>query len=320
MKNNRRHFKFIVFLLSLICVSALSDCEIVDKIIVIVNDEVITQRELDRKLNPFYRDYQDRYEKEVFQEKLKEMRIQILQTLINDKLVISEAKRQGVEVPESEVQERLDQMKSRYNSEDEFFLMLEEQGIGVKELEDNLKSSIMAKKLIDREIGRKIVITPKEIYDYYEDNQESFTIPPMVKVRTIFIKVTRDRDPKVAFRLINQILNRAKKGEDFAALAEEFSDGAQAENGGDMGYVSKGDMIKRIDDILFSLKAGQISEIIKTDIGFHIFKVEEIKAPEIMPYDEVSAQIERYIFNTKVRDRLAVYIEELKQNAYIEVK
>ncbi len=294
-----------------------SHSEVIDKILVVVNDEVITQRDVDMRVAPFYEQYKTMYETSELVEKLDLVYKSLLEQLINDKLVISEARRRGVGITDKEIDDELNKVRKRFASDEEFYLTLDRQGVSLEELNENYKSSLMAKKLIDVEIGSKITITPIEIIGYYDKHKQEFMSPEMIEVRSVLIKIKEDRGSEASLNLAREILGRLQKGEDFAEIAKIYSDGLHASSGGDMGYIKKGEMIKRIDDVIFTLKEGETSEILRTDLGFHIFKVGDKKEARLMDFAEVKNGIEKLLFNNGIQKKMKEYIQQLRENAYI---
>lgn len=309
---------FVVLMLLGLC--SFSYAEIVDRIIIVVNDEVITQRELGRRLQPVIYELQSVYSGQVLDDKINELRTKLIDQLIYDKLVLSQAKRKGIKVEDKEIEEQLKTVKQRFKNDEEFYMTLEMQGITLRELEENYKSTIMARKLIDMDVSSKIVITPVEVINFYEKNKELFKKPKMAKVRAITIKVKPERDVASAEEMAKALHKRITEGEDFGNLAKEFSDSVYAEKLGDMGYIKQGEMMNKIDDVIFKLNIGQVSDVIKTDLGFHIFKVEDISPEELPTFEQVSEEAERRIYLIKMKERLDKMVEKLRADAYIEFK
>ena len=130
---------------------------------------------------------------------------------------------------------------------------------------------------------------------YYEDNISMYTQDEQVRARHILFKVDPDTSPEDQAKIAEKaasVLERAKKGEDFAELAKEFSDDTSKSEGGDLGYFSRGSMVKEFENAAFSLKKGEISDLVKTAYGYHIIKVEDVKEGSVKPYAEVRDQIE----------------------------
>ncbi|NQT22172.1 MAG: peptidylprolyl isomerase [Candidatus Omnitrophica bacterium] len=318
---NRGFVKFILAYVLFVIVPVNSGfCEIIDKIVVIVNDEVITQREVYRKMAPVYEQVSSIYGEDETGKRMEDAFKGLLEQLVNDKLIVSEAKRRGIRVPKEEVEAELDNIKERFKTEQEFYLVLDKQGISINELEDNYKNAIIAKKLIDLEIGPKIQVTPIEIIRYFKNHMDEFAVPEVAKVRSILIRVKDGRGSEEALTLTEDIILQLKSGDGFDEIAKVYSEDSRASSGGDMGYVKKGEMMKKIDDVLFALDIGEYSEVIRTDIGFHIFFVEDKRPPQNKTFDEVKSRIEEIIFNQKIQKKLKEYIEKLRAKAFIAYK
>jgi len=146
----------------------------------------------------------------------------------------------------------------------------------------------------------KVSITEKEISDYYELNQERFKNPKKIKARHILLKVSPDAsesENKETKERALSLLKRLKNGEDFAALAKKYSQGPTASRGGDLGYFTRGKMVKPFEKLAFSLKKGEIGGPVKTRFGWHIIRVDDIKEATVKTFSEVRNQIVTIIKN-----------------------
>lgn len=304
-----------------IAFAACAHAAVVDKIVVIVNDEAITQREVDRKIGPLLQQFHADPNDPKMNDKIDGFVKQVIDQLIDEKLLISEAKRKDIQISADEVRRQVNEVKKRFDNDEQFEFALRQQGLSVNDLENNYRGSLMSKKLIDTEIGQKIQITPQEMFAYYDSHKKDFEIPRRAKVRSIVIK-TRDGKltPEEVTNRIEDIRKRLKDGEDFSKIACDFSDSANACTGGDMGYIKEGEMKKSIDDTIFALKPGEVSETIKTDLGYHIFKMEDIKEAELPGFESVSKEVERIIYKEKIKEKLDQFLKHLRENAYIEFK
>jgi len=293
---------------------------IMDKIIVVVNDEVITQSELDAKLEPFVQQARAIYGDKALQARLRDIRDKVLDQMITDKLVISEARRRNIEVPEKEIDDRIADVKKNFKSDDEFTRTMLSQGLTMATLRDHYSTTIMAQRLMGREVMSKIVVTPTDVFNYYKDHKSEFVVPMSAETRMITIRPGKDRDDTAAEGTIKALAEQARNGGDFAELAKTYSEDSYALNGGAMGCVLKGEMLPAIDSAIFSLNVGDVSEPVKTDMGYHIFKVESLCESRAKRFDEVSKDIEHIVYNEKLKKRLDAFMDKLKQNAYIEYK
>ncbi|MBI5143667.1 MAG: peptidylprolyl isomerase [Candidatus Omnitrophica bacterium] len=295
-------------------------CEVVDKIVVIVNNEIITQREIDRVLMPIYEQYRALYYGDELVKRLDEARQKVIEQLIEDRLILSEAKKLNIEIDEKDVEARIDEVKKRFSSKEEFDQALSNQGLTLKDLTMRYREQMMTRRLIDQKVGSKVTVSPVEINHYYEEHINEYIQPEETALRNILIRPKGTIAPEKALDLAKEILRRLQEGGDFALLAKEYSGGPNANEGGLMGYVKKGDLLPEIENVVFNLKEGELSGIIQTSLGYHIFKVEEKRERKTLSLSEVRNDVEEAVFREKVKDRLKGWLEALRKNAYIAFK
>jgi peptidyl-prolyl cis-trans isomerase D len=172
-----------------------------------------------------------------------------------------------------------------------------------------------------KDYGDKVDISQEEIKAYYEENIDDFFMQQQVKARHILFKVPPDADStkvEEARKRAEEILARAKKGEDFASLAEKYSEGPTAKKGGDLGYSPRGRMVKQFEDAAFSLKPGELSTVVRTQFGFHIIKVEDVQQERTQSLDEVRKSIESTLRDQESRGLAERSAEEAFYTLYEE--
>lgn len=301
--------------------TAFSGAAVVDRIVVVVNNEIITQREVDIMLAPVYSQYRSMYKGEELIKMLEDVREKILKQLIEDRLIFSEAKKLNITIEEKEIDARIDEMRSKVGSERELENMLNEQNLTLNELRARYKEKIMIRKLVDQKVGAKIIITPLEVKNYYNGNKDSFMQPEEIRLRSILIKPSKERGGEAgALQVIRDLMKRLKEGCGFEGLAKEYSDTPGVDESGSMGYVKKGDLMPQIEKIVFNLKEGEITEIIQSSLGYHIFKVDEKKIRRMRELAEVRQDIEEFLYREKAGQKLKGWIDSLAKSAYIEFK
>lgn len=311
----------VLTLVIITVLAALSHAAVVDRIVVVVNNEIITQREVDIMLAPIYGQYRSMYKGEELIRMLEDVREKILKQLIEDRLIFSEAKKLNITIEEKEIDARVDEMKSKVGSEKELESMLNEQNLTLNELRARYKEKIMIRKLVDQKVGARIIITPLEAKNYYNDNKESFMQPEEIKLRTILIKPKKEQGGEAgSLQLMRDLVKRLKEGCDFEGLAKEYSDAPGADEGGLMGYVKKGDLMPQIEDIIFNLKEGEITGIIQSPLGYHVFKIDEKRIRRMKELAEVRQDIEEFLYREKASQKLKGWIDSLAKSAYIEFK
>lgn len=318
-----------VFLTLFSCLAPASAGELLDKVAAVVNDDVITQSEVDQLLGPIYEQYKTMFTGDQLYEKMEEARQSLLNQLIEDKLVYHEAVRLGVDVEEAEINERMREIKDRLQDKN-FDAALQDQGLSFTKLRDRFKEQIAIRKLHQYEIGSKTVVTPKEIEKFYKSHVAEFQQQERLKLSTITIRRKKDDAAvtaeetaaanKATRESAEEVLRQLYAGGDFAGLAKQYSEDTKAEKGGDLGYIYRGDLIQVLDEAVFKLAEGEISPILETELGYHIFKLEEKVESTVKPLDEVRDEINERLYREKSTKRFKEWISNLKKEAYISIR
>ncbi len=311
---------YVFVFAALIFTAVISRAEVIDRIVAVVNSEVITQGEIDRILEPIYEQYRSLYYGDELITKLEAARTKVLDQLIEDRLILSEAKKLNVEIEDAAVEARVDETAKRFSSREMFEKALAQQNISIKDLRARYKEQMMVRSLIDHKIGSKITVSPPEIANYYNKHINEFVQPEQIKLSNILIRPKKNMDWDQAERLANEIESRLREGGAFAGLAMEYSEGPNASEGGSVGYVKKGDLLPDIEAVVFDLKEGEVSGTIKTSLGYHIFKVDERRERKTLELSEVRHDVEEAVFREKIRGRIKDWVDVLKKNAYIAYK
>jgi parvulin-like peptidyl-prolyl isomerase len=317
---NTIKIKAMVVSFTFVMLGTLAEAATVNKVVAVVNDEVITQQDVDQLLSVLYAQYSQEYKGDELLQKMEQIKKDILNQIIEDKLVLSRAKELGIKVTESEVNEKLDYVRKGFLSEEEFYNTLETQGITVGNLKERYKDQIMMKKLVDNEVKTRISVLPSETSDYYEKHRNQFKEGDKYRVKNILVKAKDDVTFELAKVEIDNVYDKLKEGVDFDSLAMQYSQGPNAENGGDMGYIEKGQMLEALDKAIFNLKPGEFSEPVKSEIGYHIFKLEDIKYGRQASLEEVQKDIQTILFQDKFKARVNEWLLGLKKKAYICIK
>ncbi|MEK6732435.1 MAG: peptidylprolyl isomerase [Candidatus Omnitrophota bacterium] len=318
---NIRKIKILVIALVFVGLPFLaSAAETINKFVAVVNDEVITQQDIDQLLAVLYAQYSQEFKGDELLQKMEHVKKDILNQIIEDKLVLSRAKELGIKVTESEIDERLDYIKKGFPSEEEFYKTLETQGVTMANLKDRYRDQIMMKKLVDYEVRSKISVLPSDVSAYYEKHRSDFREGDKYRVKNILIKAKDDVSIELVKVEINDIYKKLKEGGNFDELAKQYSQGPNAEKGGDMGYIEKGQMLEALDNAIFKLKPGEFSEPVKSEIGYHIFKVEDIQYGRQGSLEEAQKDIQMMLFQVKFKEKVNEWLSGLKKKAYICIK
>lgn len=297
-----------------------ADAQTVNKVVAVINDEVITQQDVGHLLAILYAQYAQEYKGDELVERMEEAKRDILKQMIEDKLILSCAKELNIKARDEEIKEKLLYIKSGFPSEEAFNDTLRTQGITVADLKSRYRDQILMKKVVDFEVRSRVNVLPSEITEYYEQHREDFKMNEKYRVRHILIKAENDVSYELAKVEIEGICDRLKEGQDFAALAAQYSQGPNKEQGGDMRYVQRGEMLPELEKAIFSLGPGEISMPIKSKVGYHIFKVEDVTHSGYMSLEDAQRDIKVLLFQQKMRKKLDEWLAELRSKAYINIK
>lgn len=299
--------------------------ELLDRVVAVVNDEVITQAELDTFLRPVYEQYSREYTGTELMKQINEVRQKILSQMIEDKLVYQEAVRLGIEIKDEDVDKELRTFKEKMEKPGELEAMLEQEGLTMKALRERLKKQAMVRQLQDREIRSKVVVSPSEIEKFFNENPDKFRTKERVRVRSLTVKKSEEARTKgltdeKAKRRIDFLAQKVKLERDFDKIVKESSEDSHAKQEEPGEWIERGAMIESVDNVIFKTPVGQITGIVETPIGYHIFRIEAKETEKVRGFDEVKEQIAGYLFQEKSTKRFQDWMEEVKKAAYISIK
>jgi peptidyl-prolyl cis-trans isomerase C len=247
----------------------------------------------------------------------------LLDRVILFRLLSAEAKVRGITVTPQEVTERMGQIKQQFPSEAEFQKELAKRHTTVAQLEEEQRGDLLRAKTVEAEVAPRLAVTEQEMDAFYKSNPEQFKEPESVRASHILFGVAKDAPPaaKAATRTEAEgVLKRARAGEDFAALAKQYSkDPGSAAVGGDLNYFPHGQMVPAFDAAAFALKPGEISNLVETEFGFHIIKLTDRRAGRTVPLAEVKDKLEGFLKQRKQQELVQQYLLSLKAKYRVEV-
>lgn len=302
---------------SLLASSHAKALDTVDRILVVVNDDIITESDLNAVLGPLTERFKATMTGPALEAKLRDGKTYILRQMIDDRLITSAARDKNIQIEETDIDKMVDEMRAKFPSEDAFNQVMQQQGMSFKELRERFKVDLLKQRMIDFKIRSRISVSPGDIRTYYDANPVEFNAMPSVKVRQILVRAGNVRTEIEARQILQSLLSKVEEGDDFAELANEYSEDSETGNKGDMGWVEKNQFMERIDSVIFKLKPGEVSEIVTTQLGFHAFKVEESRSATPQPFEQVQEKIEKIIYKQKISTLMSEWLDELRNNAYI---
>lgn len=289
-------------------------------LIAIVNGKGITKVDYERQL--LIAEQQLTNQGQVFDEtKMEDFKASILENLIDGELLFQESQKRGLNISEERIGEQFDAVKNQFNSTEEFDRAMGEMNYTENSLKEDIGRRIAVEEFIEKEISKNISVSDEESLEYYDNHPEFFTEPEKIKASHILIRIeetSNTAQKEEALEKIKEIKKKFEAGEDFAALATTYSEGPNNIQGGDLGYFQRGQMVKPFEDAAFSLKTGEISDIVETQYGYHLIKVTN-RQPEVkVPFDYMKERINEYLKQNKIMSEVAVLLEKMRTEATIE--
>ena len=250
------------------------------------------------------------------------LRESVLEKMIKLELLNQESKKAGVAVNAADIDNELKGYKKGFADDKAFAKALGEAGITEAELRKQIGKNLAIQKFIDSKFKGKVQVTEQEAKDFYNSNQDKFAQPEMAHARHILI-AAKEKDPKAdrdskRAKLV-KIKKQLKDGADFADLAKQSSDCPSKERGGDLGFFPRGQMVKAFDQVVFKMMPGDTSDIVETEFGYHLIKLEEKKPAKTVSFDEAKAKITAYLTQEKVTANIEAFIAEAKGKATIKI-
>jgi len=296
---------------------------IVDRIVAVVNNEVITYLELEQELKPYEEKIKSMgYGEEKERQTLFKVREDIIFRLIDEKLADQEIKKNKITISEAEVDAAVERLKaSRMWSDEDLRMALETEGMTMQGLRQTMRNQALRNRLIGQEVSSKIVITQEEVREYYDRHAEEYQGEQLYHLRNIITTIPLEAEGgrAAAMSKMEMVMQKLKDGESFESLAREYSESSLSEKGGDLGKIRYEDFSPQIKVALKGLGPGEHTTILDTDRGFQILYVEEVDMEGGKRFEDASPEIEEKLYNAAVDKKYTEWLENLKSQAHIKI-
>jgi parvulin-like peptidyl-prolyl isomerase len=347
--------------------------ELLDGVMAVVNDKIITYSEVLDYVQPVVAQLRRNYRGEELKEKIRAAQLDALNSLIDRALILQEFKDKGYSFPETHVDEQLNQIIAEDFGGDRaaFIRTLQAQNMTVAQYRDQLRDRLIVMAMRSSKTQKEVVVSPHKIETYYNEHLDEFKVEDQIKLRMIFIKKSQPQPPPPAAatppaastnltsetstnhtseastntaapsaeaaaktepaaspappppdprrRLAEELLAKLDEGDSFESLAKVYSEGREAKDGGDWGWIGKDVLRKELGDVAFSLSAGQHSRVIETPEGYYILYVEAVRPAHVRPLSEVRDEIEKTLLQQQRQKMQEAWIKQLRAKAYIRM-
>jgi len=318
----RRLFCLFGFILLLYGPTSLSEA-VVDRVVAVVNQEMITLSEVEKRI-PLLKEEiatEDRLEK---QERMRALYRQVLEKLIEEKLIDQEAKKSGVKISSKEVEATMEEVKRRNAAtQEDLEKALAVEGLTLETYKKQIEKGLQRQKLINWSVKVEGKAGEKELREFYQKNIGRYRVNETYRPGQILFVIPKGATPEEIREIrkkCQKVLERIKKGEDFGEMALLYSEDTSNRDHGDLGYFRRGELLPVFEREALRLKVGEVSGIIRTDFGFHIIKLLDRKGTDPLPFEEVIERVKADYYDGEMEKAFKQYLSTLREKAVIEIK
>ncbi len=343
--------KLFLVLLGIACLSAFANAQVVEEIVARVNSQIITRSEFLRSKDQLKDDVKQQAPSDadkLFTQREKD----ILRDLIDQQLLLEKGKDLGI-TGDTDLIKRLDQMRKDMKLEtmEELEKAATAQGISYEDFKQNMRNQIITQKVIGEEVGSHLNISTDEQQKFYEQHKSEMEQPETIRLSEILIPTEKPAEKPKADKVesnnadtadnakqeegkqeaeaaalaaaeakANDLLKQIKGGAHFDDVAKKNSAGPSAAQGGDLGVFKRGTLAKELEDRTFAMKAGEVTDVIRTKQGYVILKVTDHQMAGIPPMKDVEPKIMDALYYDKLQPALRAYLTKLREEAYIDIR
>jgi len=307
-----------------IFISVPAIAEIMERIVAVVNGDVITSSELNSAYELYKKRIEETYKGPDKEKVIAENRLLMLNRMTDNMLIDQESKKSQIIIKDEEVTDTINDFISRRKMKMEDLINeLAKENSSIEAHRKDVKAHLLRMRLLRREIKSKIAVTEEEIGEYYLKNREAYEGKEAVRIKQILILFPKGADVKTKAKLregIDTIHKRLLNGEPFDLLAAQFSQQAAAATAGDLGFLEKGLMLPAVESVAFGLKKDEISKVIESPVGLHIIQAIDRRGAGIKPIETVREEIKARLEEEKIDKKYEEWIKELRKKSLIEIK
>lgn len=308
---------FFIFI-SLFLIMSPAMAKTLSKVAAIVNDEIITTYQLDKNIDTALARNPDK--NQLTAEQFKDMRAQVLNKMVDDRLLKQRIKELDLEVADAELNGAIEDVQRKNGlTREELEQALTSQGMSFASYQQQIKDEILRYKLMSREVNYKVLVTSREVRSYYDNHIDEYKVTPKIRVNRISYEMPTDNEEQIAAlrKQIEVTRDLLLQGEDFDKV---LAGQGHSVSGGDMGELVEADLAEPLQLALADLKPGEVSHPLELNGQLHLFQVTERIGDAGDPFLRVKDEIEEKLRQDKTDSRFKEWQQELRDNAYVEIK
>lgn len=296
---------------------------IVDRIVAVVNQEVIMLSEVEKGMEASGEEIQveDRLEK---RERVKEAHRKVLDQLIDEKLIDLEAKKSGIKVASKELEAAVEDIKRRNGvTQEEMETLLEKEGLTFEAFKKQIEKKLLRVKVVQWAVKVDTTAEEKDLKEFYQNNTDRYRGMESYRPAHILFRVSKEATPDEVREIRKKCvkaLEKIKTGEDFGETALLYSEDASAKDQGDLGFFKRGELLPVFEREALRLKVGEVSGIVRTDFGFHIIKLLDRKGGASLPFEDAKEKVRSDFYEYQMDRAFKQFISSLREKSVIEVR
>ncbi|MFO7570669.1 MAG: peptidylprolyl isomerase [Smithellaceae bacterium] len=300
-----------------------AQAEMLDRIVAVVNDDIITLTELNTAFAPYEDNIVKSYKGQDLDKVLRQQKGLLLQQMIDALLIEQEAKKAGpgIAVSDGEIDEVLRDMLAKNKvTLDEYMKRLAAEGQTLQKIKKEIRSQMLRMRLLRREVQARVLVTDEEIGRYYDSHRGEYEGKEAVRIFQILLPVPEHADEATQRKIRVQALEIRKRivnGEPFEEMLRQGPVAAQA---GDVGFIERGTILPEVEQAAFGLEKDQVSDVIQTEVGLHIIRVVDKRGAGFKPLTVVREEIKTRIEDEKVAKKYDEWIADVRKRAFVDIK
>ena len=276
-----------------------------DKVVAVVNNEIITQKELNDFSNFMRMQYSRELSGKELEEKVNSAKQDLLTRLIEDRIMLQQAKIEKIIIEPARVKAKINEIKKRYAVESDFERDLAKQGLVQADLENKIREQLLTLAIVEQKVRSRIMIRPDEINDFYNQNKRKFLKP---EERLLTVIVLQDES---SAKSLSYYLRLGDKLENLATRYTFTVDG--------LSVSREQNLRKEIEEAVFKLGISEVSDPVKIDGQYYIFRLNEITGSQQLSLTQSQDKIQSYLFERKMQEGLTKWLDEIKKQSYIKI-
>ena len=302
--------------------------QVIDRVVGVVNDDIILQSELDERYEPALADLTRQMESSPAHTRDAQaivLKRRVLDALVDERLLVQQAQQLKLGVTSEEIDRAIEEIRRQNNVDlDELMKALKQQGMTMAQYRQDLRRQILRLKVINAAVRSRVAVSDEEVRVYYEQNVRKMGVQRSVRASHVFLLIPDGATPAEVERkrrLAADLVERARGGEDFGKLARQYSeDPATKEEGGDLGYFTRGSLPPAVEEIVFNMEVGEVRGPIRAARGFHVIKLQDRKDEGVKPLAKIKEQLRQQLYQQEMEKATKAWLADIRRKAHVELR